>query len=305
MARAADFFISYTHKDVGWARWIAWELQQANYTCIIQDRDFKPGQNFMALMRRGLASTRHMIAVLSPDYLESQYASAELDAALAEDPTGVLARLVPVRIRNCQLDPILRGRIYIDLVNQARNSARARLVAGVEAALSVVTDRKAATYKQVPNFPGDAGETEEAILPPFFGKGPKRSGGRPKVMYVGMDIGRDLNLREQYKGIGAALSNGASRSAFRLKGYFDLTSNELPSALHSEAPTIIHLSGNQSGGRVLMRDMKGSVTTFSDLALAGLLRSFDDSIKLAIIDTCNSQACARAAVGAIDLVPGI
>jgi hypothetical protein len=124
-------------------------------------------------------------------------------------------------------------------------------------------------------------------------------------MYVGMDVGRGLDLRGQFKQIVAALSNGASRSTFRLEPYFDLTSDKLPNALHSEAPTIIHLSGNQSGGRVLMRNGAGDVTTFSDLALAGLLRSFDDSIRLAIIDTCNSHACARAAVEAIDLALGV
>jgi TIR domain len=143
MAHTADFFISYTHKDVDWARWIAWELQQANYTCVIQDRDFRPGQNFMEMMRRGLASSRHVIAVLSPDYFKSQYANAELNAALAADPEGASARLVPVRVRNCELDPILRARIYVDLVNQKRDSARQRLVTGIQAALSVVTEKKA------------------------------------------------------------------------------------------------------------------------------------------------------------------
>jgi hypothetical protein len=304
MAPTADFFISYTQKDVKWASWIAWELQQANYTCVIQDRDFRPGQNFITLMRRGLAGSRHVIAVLSPDYFESQYANAELDAALAEDPRGALARLIPVRVRNCQLDPMLRGRIYIDLVNQERDSARQRLVAGIQAALSVITEKKPSKYVEVPDYPGDV-EPQKPVLPPFGGKASARSAGKVRIMYVGMDVGRGLDLRGQFKQIGAALSNGAKRSRFSLKGYFDLTSDKLPDALHSEAPTIVHLSGNQSGGRVLMRDGDGDVTTFSDLALAGLLRSFDDSIRLAIIDTCNSHACARAAVGAIDLALGV
>src|SRR5450432_1116790 len=41
-----DFFISYNSSDRGLAEWIAWQLELAGYTTILQDWNIKPGANF-------------------------------------------------------------------------------------------------------------------------------------------------------------------------------------------------------------------------------------------------------------------
>ncbi len=46
-----DFFISYTRIDRGWAEWIAWQLEEAGYTAVIQAWDFRPGSNFVQEMQ--------------------------------------------------------------------------------------------------------------------------------------------------------------------------------------------------------------------------------------------------------------
>ena len=45
-----DFFISYNSADKSWAEWIAWQLEVAKYTTILQAWDFRPGRNFMMEM---------------------------------------------------------------------------------------------------------------------------------------------------------------------------------------------------------------------------------------------------------------
>ncbi|RXK82593.1 toll/interleukin-1 receptor domain-containing protein [Chlorobaculum sp. 24CR] len=47
-----DFFISYTSADRQWAEWIAWHLEQAGYSTIIQAWDFHPGSNVILEMQR-------------------------------------------------------------------------------------------------------------------------------------------------------------------------------------------------------------------------------------------------------------
>jgi hypothetical protein len=47
-----DFFISYTGADRQWAEWIAWHLEQAGYSTIIQAWDFRAGGNFAHEMQR-------------------------------------------------------------------------------------------------------------------------------------------------------------------------------------------------------------------------------------------------------------
>ncbi len=111
-----DFFISYNKADKAWAEWIAWELENEGYTCVLQAWDFRPGGNFVLEMDKAAKLARRTIAVLSPDYLTSQFTQPEWAAAFAQDPTGAKGILVPVRVRKCEPEGLLGPIIYIDLV---------------------------------------------------------------------------------------------------------------------------------------------------------------------------------------------
>jgi hypothetical protein len=47
-----DFFISYTQADRAWAEWIAWQLEEARYTTVLQAWDFAPGRALGGVRRR-------------------------------------------------------------------------------------------------------------------------------------------------------------------------------------------------------------------------------------------------------------
>lgn len=47
-----DFFISYNKADRTWAEWIAWQLEEARYSVVVQAWDFRPGSNFVLEMQR-------------------------------------------------------------------------------------------------------------------------------------------------------------------------------------------------------------------------------------------------------------
>jgi tetratricopeptide (TPR) repeat protein len=70
-----DFFISYTAKDRKWAEWIAWQLEEAGYSVVVQAWDFRPGGNFALDMQKATDAER-TIAVLSPDYLQKPFPQA-------------------------------------------------------------------------------------------------------------------------------------------------------------------------------------------------------------------------------------
>ena len=76
-----DFFISYTSADRTWAEWIAWQLEQENYTTIIQAWDIQPASNFVLEMDAAAKTSERTIAVLSPDYFTSDYTPSEWAAA--------------------------------------------------------------------------------------------------------------------------------------------------------------------------------------------------------------------------------
>ncbi len=82
-----DFFISYSTADRSWAEWIAWNLEEAGYSTVIQAWDIRPGSNFALDIRKATRETERIIAVLSPDYLDSLYTQSEWVAAFKQDPT--------------------------------------------------------------------------------------------------------------------------------------------------------------------------------------------------------------------------
>lgn len=129
----ADFFISYNKADRNWAEWIAWQLEDATYTVIIQAWDFRPGDNFVLDMQRA-AEAKRTIIVLSPDYLAAEFTQPEWAAAFAQDPTGRHGILLPIRVRVCDIPSLLRPVVYIDLVGLDEGSAKEALLAGINRA---------------------------------------------------------------------------------------------------------------------------------------------------------------------------
>jgi len=126
-----DFFISYTSADARWAEWIAWHLEEAGYSVILQAWDFRPGANFVSEMERAISNVKRTIAVLSPQYLNALYTQPEWAAAFRRDPKGEQGILVPVRIQECELTGLLGQIIYVDLVGRDEVSAAKSLLAGV------------------------------------------------------------------------------------------------------------------------------------------------------------------------------
>ena len=124
---AADFFVSYSQSDRSWAEWIAWQLEAAGYRVVIQAWDFSPGSNFIVEMDKAARVSARTIAVLSPDYLGSRFATAEWAAALANDPTGERRKLLPVRVAGDFPQGLLANIIWVDFVDCDETIAADRL----------------------------------------------------------------------------------------------------------------------------------------------------------------------------------
>jgi len=128
-----DFFISYTHADQKWARWIAWCLEQEGYSIIYDEWDFPAGSDFVYEMDQALKRAERLVVVLSPSYLRSKFGFSEWAAKFRLDPTGAKRLLVPVRIEPCDdIEGLLGPIVRIDLLGLDEESARQRLLAGVD-----------------------------------------------------------------------------------------------------------------------------------------------------------------------------
>ncbi|HJQ23982.1 MAG TPA: FxSxx-COOH system tetratricopeptide repeat protein [Blastocatellia bacterium] len=146
-----DFFISYNKADRRWAEWIAWQLEEAGYSTVIQAWDFRPGGNFVLDMQQATVQAKRTIAVLSPDYLAAQFTQPEWAAAFKKDPTGKKGTLLPVRVRECDIEGLLGQIVYIDLVKLEEPAAKHALLEGVK--------RGRAKPQRQPDFPGASPRT--------------------------------------------------------------------------------------------------------------------------------------------------
>ncbi|GEM_PF-1987925 len=157
------FFISYNSQDKQWAEWIAWTLEEAGYTAVIQAWDFRPGGNFVLDMQRASAECEKTIAVLSANYLQSEYAQSEWSAAFAGDPLSLKRKLIPVRVGVCKPEGVLKTVVYVDLVGVTEPAlAKQRVLDALKAR---------AKPDQEPTFPGavptrERTEPEPVAFPP-------------------------------------------------------------------------------------------------------------------------------------------
>jgi hypothetical protein len=119
-----DFFVSYTGVDRRWAEWIAWVLEEAEHTVVLQAWDFHAGENFIANMHRTLEATIRTLAVLSPAYCASGYCQQEWTAALAKAGQDGADRLLPVRIADFATPGLFAPIAYLDLVGVEEGEAR-------------------------------------------------------------------------------------------------------------------------------------------------------------------------------------
>lgn len=127
-----DFFVSYNKADRSWAEWIAWQLEEADYTTLLQEWDFRPGCNFVLEMQNASDTCSRTVAILSPQYLGAQFTQPEWAAAFAADPQGWGRKLVPVKVRDCIPTGMLAQVFHIDLVGLEETQAKQQLLLGVQ-----------------------------------------------------------------------------------------------------------------------------------------------------------------------------
>ncbi len=153
-----DVFISYNRADLAWAEWIAWTLEEAGYSVVVQAWDFRPGENLVRAMDKA-ARARHTMAVLSPSYLAAEYTQPEWAAAFARDPQGRTRTLIPIRVQECQPDGLLGQIIYADVVGLDEKAARATLLSAFAGCGKPPTQ---------PAFPGQAAPAHASRPKPKF-----------------------------------------------------------------------------------------------------------------------------------------
>jgi hypothetical protein len=112
-------------------------------------------------MDKAHKESRRTTVVLSPDYATSRFAATEWAARFAQDATSEHDLLIPIRVRQCELEGLLAQIVYVDLVGCAEAAARERLLKRVEG-IRLKPD-------ELPLFPGNASHQAVPERPWFPG----------------------------------------------------------------------------------------------------------------------------------------
>ncbi len=131
---AEDFFISYAENDRNWAEWVAFQLESVGYRVLIQAWDLAPGSSSVMDIEHAFSSSRRIVAIVSREFVRSQFAQAEWQTAQRADPSRATRRIIPVRVEETALPGMLAQIVGIDLWGLDEVTAREVLLAAIGAA---------------------------------------------------------------------------------------------------------------------------------------------------------------------------
>jgi hypothetical protein len=168
-----DFFISFNKADRSWAAWIAWMLEQNEYTVFFQDWDFRG--NFVEQMHHAQQDAKRTLLVLSNNYFGSAFTIAEWATRFVEDPAAHRDLLVPIKVGPLTNAGLLSPLSYADLTEcEEEKDAANRLLDRVKKAVDPNYRTKPKTKpifppsllkrKDKPVFPQTTQETAQSHL---------------------------------------------------------------------------------------------------------------------------------------------
>ncbi len=114
MAFAGPAFISYNHADKDFAGWLATELVAHHVAVWYDEWEMRVGDSLRRKVERGIDTAAYLIIVLSPDSVNSEWVSHELDAAFMKELEARRGFVLPVLHRDCNIPLLLRGKLYAD-----------------------------------------------------------------------------------------------------------------------------------------------------------------------------------------------
>jgi len=112
-----DVFISYSSEDKDWVHDILRPELESHGFSVLTDQNFKGGALSIEQMVEGVENSRHVIAVMTQNFIESGWAKFETAMAQTLNPDASMRKLIPVLKENCNIPLNLRILHYRDLRN--------------------------------------------------------------------------------------------------------------------------------------------------------------------------------------------
>jgi len=120
-----DIFISYNHADQNWVRSeLLPKLEATGLKVCIDYRDFEIGAPSLVNMEQAVEKSRHTLAVLTPNWIASEWCEFECLLANTTDPAGRKRKLLPLMLTRCELPLRIKLLTYADFTNPSEHIER-------------------------------------------------------------------------------------------------------------------------------------------------------------------------------------
>lgn len=116
-----DVYISHSPDDEEWVDgWLLPRLEAAGLRVYVHYRDAQPGASRQSNIERGMKGSRRTVAVVTPAWLASEWNLFEDTLVRSLDPAALRRRLIPLKLKECELPESLAALESIDLTAERR-----------------------------------------------------------------------------------------------------------------------------------------------------------------------------------------
>lgn len=115
-------YISYSHLDKEFALKLEKSLKEQGIETWIDVFNIKDGDNVFAKIQDAISKCDFIIAILSKNYVNSQWTLQELEAFEMIDVTNGTSTIIPILIEDCELPIFLRDKMYLDFKGAFKQS---------------------------------------------------------------------------------------------------------------------------------------------------------------------------------------
>jgi hypothetical protein len=106
-------FISYSRKDIDFARKLAGDLESAGYDVWWDITDLRGGDDWVSTLPQAISSSQYVIVVLTPASIESEWVRKEYTQALS-----LRKRIIPIMLESCSVPFALNTINFINFTGE-------------------------------------------------------------------------------------------------------------------------------------------------------------------------------------------
>ena len=119
-----DVFLSHNRAQKDWTRDLAHTLKKNGFKVWFDEWSLRGGDVGSIAMERGVEESRHVVLVLSPEFLRSEWTDYEAQIAILLDPANRSCKLIPILHTKCAVPSRLKRLVWIDFTDTHGNSER-------------------------------------------------------------------------------------------------------------------------------------------------------------------------------------